>query len=119
MVELQVRCGARPGEICAIKPSVVDLSMEKERGVWLICYAKHKTAWRGKKRNIPLGAKAQEILMPFLLRGSDDYCFSPAESTKGRLEERHANRKTPENCGNVPGSNVVKRLDLYIAIISA
>lgn len=110
MVELQARCGARPGEICCIKPSMVDRSLEKTRGVWVIHYTEHKTAWRGKKRSIPLGAKAQEILKPFLLlRASDDYCFSPAEATKRRLEERHANRKTPENCGNVPGSNVVKR----------
>ena len=100
---------ARPGEICIIKPSMVDRSMEKERGVWIINYVEHKTAWRGKKRSIPLGAKAQEILRPFLLRGADDYCFSPAEATKRRLEERRANRKTPENCGNVPGSNVAKR----------
>lgn len=108
MVKLQQLCGARPGEVVRITPAMIDRTMEESKGVWLLRFDKHKTAYRGKKRIIPLGKQAQSVLLPFMLRGADDYCFSPAEATKRRLEERHSNRKTPMNCGNSPGTNIAK-----------
>lgn len=105
MVEFQRLVGCRPGEVCKIKPSMVDRSGD----VWEIHLDKHKTAHRGKQRVIYVGPQAQEILKPFLLRGADDYCFSPAEADKRRREEIHEARVTPMNEGNKPGSNVKRK----------
>lgn len=63
---------------------------------------RHKTEHHGKERVIFIGPKAQEVLSPYLLRGSDAYCFSPAESEEKRLAAVHAKRKTPLSCGNRP-----------------
>ena len=106
MVAFQKLTGARPGEICVIKPRMVDKSL---KDTWLIIYDRHKTAYRGKKRSISIGPKAIEILRPFLLRGEDDYCFSPREAVKRLRELKHEARTTPLSCGNSPGTNAKKR----------
>ena len=36
-----------------------------------------------------------EILLPYLLRDAEAYCFSPAESERKRKAELRANRQTP------------------------
>jgi integrase len=101
MVRFQMLVGCRPGEVCSIKPGMVDRSND----VWEINLTKHKTAWRGKHRTIYVGPKAQAILKPYLLRAADANCFSPKEATKQVLAKRHDNRVTPLSCGNVPGSS--------------
>lgn len=96
MVRLQSLLGCRPGEICKITPAMVDRSND----VWEINLDKHKTAWRGKKRTIYVGPKAQEILTPYLLRGENDYCFSPKEASKQRRDARYEARLV---CSRRPG----------------
>ena len=105
MIRLQQLLGCRPGEVCAITPSMVNRSGE----VWTIALETHKTAWRGKSRTIYVGPKAQAILSKYLLRAGESPCFSPVESEKQRLEARHAARVTPLSCGNTPGSNVARK----------
>ena len=104
MVEFQLLVGCRPGEVCSIKPCMVDRSSD----VWTVTLTEHKGAWRGHERFIYVGPKAQSILSKYLLRSSDAYCFSPVESEKQRLDARHAARVTPLSCGNKPGSNVAR-----------
>ncbi len=94
MVEFQRQTGARPGEVCSLKPSMVDRSSD----VWEIHLVDHKNAWRGKQRVIFVGKTAQDVLAPYLLRSIDDYCFRPSESLKNRRE-----RTTPINQGNRAG----------------
>jgi integrase len=101
MVRLQRLTGARPTEICTIRPRDVDRSGD----VWIYRPADHKTAHLGKKREICIGPKSQSVLLPYLLRADDAYCFSPAESEEKRLAERHEQRRTPLSCGNRPGTN--------------
>lgn len=101
MVELQLFTGARPGEVCAMRPSDLDMSGP----VWWYTPAKHKTAHRGKVRRIPLIRAAQEIVKPFLLRHEDSPLFSPREAHAWCRERRHRERETPLSCGNVPGTN--------------
>lgn len=105
MIRFQQLVGCRPGEVCQITPSMVDRSGD----VWLIALAKHKTAYRGKDRILYVGPKAQAILSKYLLRAADSNCFSPIESERQRLQERHAARKTPLSCGNRPGTNRTRR----------
>lgn len=52
-----------------------------------------------------IGPKAQAILMRYLLRPDDAYCFSPTESEKQRRRENHEARVTPAGYGNRPGTN--------------
>jgi integrase len=94
MVELQRHTGARPGEICSIKPAMVDRSSD----VWEVNLNKHKNAWRGKQRVIVVGEQGPSILEPFLRRFPDEYCFKPIESLRTRKE-----RTTPLNQGNRAG----------------
>jgi integrase len=101
MVRLQRLIGCRPGELCQIKPAMVDTSGD----VWTITIVDHKNAWRGKDRIIAVGPKAQAILKPYLDRGLSAYCFSPKEAMQQRDEARHKARKTSMSCGNKPGTN--------------
>jgi len=105
MVRFQLLTGARPGEICTIRPVMVIRTDD----VWEIHFSRHKTAWRGKSRIVYVGPQAQMILKPYLLRGEDSCCFSPIEADKQRREAKHAARTTALRCGNRPGSNVVRK----------
>ncbi|QDT74839.1 tyrosine-type recombinase/integrase [Lacipirellula limnantheis] len=101
MVRFQLLTGARPGEVCKLRPCDVDRSGE----VWTAKPAEHKTAHFGKDRTIFIGPQAQDILRPYLLRDAIDCCFSPGESAAWWREQRAAARKTPLSCGNRAGTN--------------
>lgn len=105
MVTFQLLTGARPGEVCAITPSMVNRTKE----IWEIDLAQHKTAWRGKQRIVYVGPQAQHVLAPYLLRAADSPCFSPEESERQRRQAAHEARATPRSCGNIPGSNVARK----------
>lgn len=101
MVRFQRLTGCRPGEARILRPVDIDRSGD----VWLYRPRSHKTEHKDRTRVIFIGPKAKEILLPYLLRDADAYCFSPSESEKLRRECLHAARKTPPTYGNVPGSN--------------
>lgn len=101
MVSLQRLTGARPGEICGLRP--VDLDSTNE--VWEFRPPLHKTSHKGKERVIPIGPKAQAVLIPFLDCSNECYCFSPVESRRQSQERRHAKRKTPPSVGNYVGKS--------------
>ncbi|KKL12132.1 hypothetical protein LCGC14_2538830 [marine sediment metagenome] len=101
MLLLQRLTGARPGEVCILRPC----DIERSEDIWSYRPESHKTEHHGRERIIFIGPRAQAILRPYLLREVDAYCFSPAESEKNRLAELHAGRNTPLSCGNRPGMN--------------
>jgi integrase len=90
MVRLQRLTGARPGEVCQLRPCDVDRSGE----VWTYRPQSHKTEHFGRDRIIFIGPKAQAVLLPYLLRDAQSHCFSPAESEQKRMIEIRAKRKT-------------------------
>lgn len=102
MVTLQYLAGCRPQEICNLKPADIDRSYGD---VWIYKPARHKTAYLGRPRIIPLNAEAQQILLPYLDRPPEQYCFSPRETLANLRAARTANRKTPLSCGNRVGTN--------------
>lgn len=102
MIRFQLLVACRPGEVCKLKPSMVDRTSK----VWEINLEEHKTAHHGKTRTIYVGKDAQKILEPYLKRKPDSFCFSPIEATEQRKRSRHATRVTPLHYGNRPGSNV-------------
>jgi integrase len=91
MVRFQRLVGCRPSEVCLIRPCDVDRSGE----VWCYVPESHKTEHRGRQRRIYIGPRAQKLLLPYLLRDAETYCFCPAESQRKRFAEMRANRKTP------------------------
>lgn len=92
MARLHRLTGARPSELCSMRPADIDRS---DQDVWAYHPVHHKTAWRGEQRVIHIGPKAQAILEPYLKRAADAFCFSPRESEAARHKEQRANRKSP------------------------
>jgi integrase len=101
MVEFQHLTGCRPGEVCVLRPYDINRSGD----VWEAKLDEHKTAHRGCQRTVYIGPKAQAVLLPYLLRPADAYCFSPREAAEWHRAERNARRKTPVSCGNRVGTN--------------
>lgn len=91
MARLQRFTGARPGEVCDIRPCDIDRTGD----VWLYRPESHKTQHRGRSRIIAIGPRAQEILRPYLLREPTAFCFSPADSERKRSAARREARETP------------------------
>jgi integrase len=57
--------GMRPGEAISMKVSEIDRS---DPACWIYRPGRHKTAYRDLGRAIPLGPRAQEIILPRLLK---------------------------------------------------
>lgn len=95
MVQLQRLTGARPNEVCQIRPGDID----RKKNVWCYKPAKHKTQHHKKRRQIFIGPKAQAVLTPFLDREATAFCFSPSESKDIQKVARTAKRVTPANTG--------------------
>jgi integrase len=76
MVELQRLTGMRPGEVVIMSTSRIDRTVDP----WIYRPIKHKTAYRGRDRVVPLGPRAQELLGPWLRANPDRPLFSPRES---------------------------------------
>jgi integrase len=90
MVRFQRLTGARPGEVCSLRPCDVD----RTNDVWIYRPASHKTQHHGRDRVIFIGPQAKELLSRYMLRPSETFCFSPAENRKAHDELRRAARKT-------------------------
>ena len=101
MVQVQRLTGMRPDEVCRLRPADLDRTGD----VWTYTPRQHKTAHRGRARVVCVGPRAQQVLLPFLLRDAEAFCFSPAESVARLHAARHARRVTPLHYGNRPGTN--------------
>lgn len=103
IIELQLLTAARAGELVALRAVDLDCS----GSIWTAAPEAHKTAHHGVCRVIYFGPRAQEVLRPFMVgRAVDAYIFSPTEAEASRRTKAGKQRKTPMNCGNVPGSNI-------------
>ena len=95
MIQLQDLTGMRPNEVVQLRPADIDRSAE----IWIFEPRDHKNRWRGHRRIVPLGPKAQAILIPYFDRSTESPCFSPKEAEEWRNEQRakrrDPNRKTP------------------------
>jgi integrase len=91
MVRFQRLTGARPGEVCILRPCDVDMS-EKP---WTFRPESYKTEHHDQDRIVVIGPKAQEVLRPYLLRDKEAYSFVPAEGERKRNALRRENRQSP------------------------
>jgi integrase len=103
MIQVQLLTGARPGEVCAMRPCEIDRSVNP----WKWTPTHHKNEHRDQSRVIYIGPKAQAIIAPYLLRPADAYLFSAREAESASRADRNAARRTPLNAGNAPGRNTV------------
>jgi integrase len=101
MVRLQRLTGCRPAEVCILRPCDLDRSGD----VWTYAPESHKTQHHGRQRTVFIGPKAQAVLLRYLARDAQAYCFRPCDSEAKRRAAEHEARKTPLSCGNRPGTN--------------
>lgn len=105
MVRFQRLTGCRPAEVCLLRPGDVDRSTD----VWLFTPSSHKTEHHGRNRVIPIGPNAQGILLRYLARDSEAYCFVPKESERRRRAAQSEVRVVPMSCGTKPGDRSKRR----------
>ena len=84
LVRLQLLTGMRPGEACAMR----GCDLKRGSPNWTYEPSRHKSAWRGKRRVIPIGPKAQTLLAEFLDDDSTAHLFRPSAA----VAEHHARR---------------------------
>ena len=90
MIRLQRLTGMRPCEVVLLRACDIDMSAE----VWVYEPHDHKNRWRGLRRLVPLGPRAQDIVRQFLKLDTQAYLFSPTEAEAQRNELRRQGRKT-------------------------
>ena len=94
MLKLQRLTGMRPCEVVLMRGCDIDRSDD----VWVYEPLIHKNRWRGHRRLIALGPRAQNLLLSFLDRDAEAFLFSPREAEQWRIQQQTAkagqNRKT-------------------------
>jgi integrase len=91
MIEIQRMTGMRPGEVVIIRSRDLDRAGD----VWLYHPSRHKTEHHGKAREVFIGRRGQEILLPWLRSNEEEYLFSPAEAIRELRDKMRKSRKTP------------------------
>ncbi len=89
MIDVQLLTGARPGEVCVMRPIDIDTT----NPVWAYRPVRHKSSHLGRGRVIMLGPRAQEAVNPFLARPVEAWCFSPREALRERYDARGTHRR--------------------------
>jgi integrase len=78
--------------------------IERTGDVWTYRPSQHKTQHLGKERSLAVGPRAQAILLPYIVRKTDEeFIFSPVDSIKQFRASQRENRKskvrpTQQNC---------------------
>ena len=91
MIQIQRLTGMRPCEVVLMRSCDIDMTGQN----WIYEPHAHKNRWRGHRRLIPIGPKAQKIVKQFLKLETEAYLFSPADAEEWRNAARKQNRKSP------------------------
>jgi len=97
MVSVQELCGARPGEVCQMRPCDID----QRRDVWVYRPQTHKTQHKDQVRVIAIGPRAQRAIMPYMDGPAEKPMFSPIIAMK---EHGHMAPRDPA-AERVPGES--------------
>jgi integrase len=98
MIRLQLLTGARPGEICALRT----MDLEMTGPLWIYRPKTHKTAHRGRTRQIFIGPRGQEALRPWLKTDLTAFIFSPRAAEESRRGTRFQH---PGRAPRTPGEH--------------
>lgn len=80
--------GCRPSEAARMKLSRI---RDRDKPVWRYVPRRHKTAHHGKTRHIPIGPRAQEIILRHTAgRAPTEYVFTPQKSVPPRQAKTEA-----------------------------
>jgi len=91
MVQVQRFIGGRPQDVCNMRAG----DIERQGDVWTYRPYRHKTKHKDKKRSLAVGPRAQEILLPYIVRKIDDeFIFSPVDTVKQFRAIQRENRKS-------------------------
>ena len=90
VVEMLLLTGMRVGEAIIMRAMDIDVSGP----IWLYRPVRHKTQWRGHKRIIAVGTKAQGIMRKYLKMKTEAFLFSPAEQQAIVAAQKRADRKS-------------------------
>jgi integrase len=82
MIRLQLLTGMRCGEVFQMRGCDIEM---KPGECWRYRPEHHKTEKKGKRRYIPLGPQAQDIVRRFLKPNPTAYLFTPAESSMTKV----------------------------------
>jgi integrase len=97
--------GARPGEVISLTTGQLDRS----GAVWLARLDRHKNAWRGQDRVIPLGPRAIEAIRPWLREDEPDaMIFDPRRVTPRAAVKRGA-RSPGDRYSRCAPNNAIRR----------
>lgn len=89
LVEVHWLTGMRSGELVAMQAGDID----REGDIWVYRPRKHKNAWRGHDRLVPLGPRCQQILTPWLEGKSRDAWVFPCHRGAKRTDHPWSWRK--------------------------
>ena len=93
MVQVQRLAGLRPQDVYNMRACDIDRSGD----VWIYRPFRHKTKYKGKDRTLAIGPRAQEIILPYIVRKANDpeaFLFSPKDSMRIYFEEKRSKRKS-------------------------
>jgi integrase len=90
MVRLQLLSGMRPGEVCGMRATNIDMIGD----MWIYRPEQHKTRHHGHVRAIPLGPRCREIVRRHLKVNVQDFLFSPRDAAAEFRAELRRTRKT-------------------------
>jgi integrase len=106
LIDLQLLCGARGGELLVLRPFDIDTTVK----IWIGKPVDHKLKYRGVERQIFFGPKAQKVLREFMVRHPKSFLFSPREAemerrasaaTYRRPNQKPMKRKTDRRIGEL------------------
>ena len=90
LIDLQLLTGARPGELCIMCGCDLDMTGR----IWTYRPETHKTQHQGRRREIYLGPRAQELVTSFFKTDVRAFLFSPQDAEAERLRAMREKRKT-------------------------
>ncbi len=106
LVELMWWTGARPSELFGMTPSSIDRSEE----TWTMRLAEHKTARKGRRREIVFGPQARAVLRRFLDRVPEPRPDRPLFSPRDAVEEKNERQRQSEDPTSLSAVELAYRL---------
>jgi integrase len=100
--------GMRPGEAIVMTAAEIDRT---DPTCWIYRPGHHKTAHKDKTRVVFIGARAQEILLPYLMKTADGPLFAITRAALRRAVQRGCDRAWPHPTMGELSHSEVKKLD--------